>query len=76
MSQPKDALHRHWCLLLDVDDADSAQNFYDLGGDSLLALELFTRVADETGWELPIEVLFTEGTLGALAQHLPDTPGI
>lgn len=69
MSDPIDALHRNWCLLLEVDEADPAQNFYDLGGDSLVALDLFTRVADESGWELPIEVLFVEGTFGALAQH-------
>lgn len=66
MVAPSEALRVEWCRLLDVSDAAEDQNFFDMGGDSLLAIELFSAVADASGWELPVELLFAEGTYGSL----------
>ena len=71
MKSAQQALEESWCQLLDVDQAAPDQNFYDLGGDSLIALDLFTLVAEQSGWELPIDVLFTVGTYKALAETAP-----
>ena len=62
----RQSVHRHWCALLGVPEADPVQNFFDLGGDSMIAMELISRVHAETGWEPPLEVLFTDGTLSEL----------
>ncbi|MFI5496831.1 acyl carrier protein [Actinoplanes sp. NPDC051859] len=59
-------LRTHWCAVLGVAAAEPAQNFFELGGDSLAAMELIRRVSVGTGWELPIEALFTVGTLAEL----------
>jgi acyl carrier protein len=66
MKQKEQSIRDNWCLLLDLEEPAPQQNFFELGGDSLVALELFTRVAEETGWELPIDVLLTTGSYEAL----------
>jgi len=62
----KAILREEWCYLLGVQSPYPDQNFFSLGGDSLTAIELITRVADRTGWEIPVEVFFVDGTLGGL----------
>jgi acyl carrier protein len=57
------SLRRNWCLLLNVPSADPTQNFFDLGGDSLTAVELAARVEAESGVVVPFEVLLTDGDL-------------
>ncbi|MFF8382070.1 amino acid adenylation domain-containing protein [Streptomyces kanasensis] len=48
-------------------------NFFDLGGDSLLATRLLARLRHETGAEIPITALFGTPTPAALARRL-DVP--
>ncbi|MFF8092951.1 amino acid adenylation domain-containing protein [Streptomyces sp. NPDC016675] len=45
-------------------------NFFDLGGDSLLATRLLARLRHDTGAEIPITALFETPTPGALARRL------
>ncbi|MEV6616710.1 amino acid adenylation domain-containing protein [Streptomyces sp. NPDC051051] len=45
-------------------------NFFDLGGDSLLATRLLARLRHETGAEIPITALFETPTPAALAHRL------
>ncbi|MFE0549047.1 amino acid adenylation domain-containing protein [Streptomyces pilosus] len=45
-------------------------NFFDLGGDSLLATRLLARLRHETGAEIPITALFGTPTPAALAQRV------
>ncbi len=45
-------------------------DFFDLGGDSMLALRLMGRVRRELGRELPLAALFQHTTMAALAAHL------
>ncbi|MFE2280598.1 amino acid adenylation domain-containing protein [Streptomyces sp. NPDC059454] len=45
-------------------------NFFDLGGDSLLATRLLARLRHETGAEIPITALFETPTPAALAQRV------
>lgn len=72
MPDPADvrrSLRKHWRDILEVDSANAGQNFFDLGGDSLAAMELAARVHEDTGWELPLEILFRDGTLSGLESH-------
>jgi acyl carrier protein len=54
-----------WSDLLGVPGSPE-DDFFALGGDSMLALTLMERIESELGIEFPLEVLFVEGTLGAL----------
>ncbi|MEU8475348.1 acyl carrier protein [Streptomyces hygroscopicus] len=62
----QESLRRNWCALLGVEEPTPEQNFFELGGDSMAAMELISRVHGETGCELPLDVLFTDGSLGEL----------
>jgi len=55
-----------WEDLLGVDDVGPMQSFFELGGNSLLALRLFTRVRRELGCDLPVATLFA----GATVRHM------
>jgi acyl carrier protein len=67
------ALRQAWCELLGVPNAEPDQDFFGLGGDSLVALELIEQVEAASGWTIPVEVLFSDGTLGALLAAHPET---
>ncbi|MEO6503830.1 MAG: phosphopantetheine-binding protein [Jatrophihabitantaceae bacterium] len=45
----------------------AGQNFFDLGGDSLMALEVATQVEEELGCAFPLEELFESGDIDAVA---------
>ena len=51
------ALERSWSQLLGVDRASPADDFFELGGDSLVAVELMLRLHKATGLVIdPIEL--------------------
>lgn len=56
-----------WCDLLRRDRVDVGENFFDAGGDSLLANQVVSRVRDAVGVELPLRSLFEAPTLAGLA---------
>ncbi|MEV5433192.1 amino acid adenylation domain-containing protein, partial [Streptomyces sp. NPDC052701] len=62
-------------LRLPRDTVGADANFFDLGGDSLLATRLLARLRHETGAEVPITALFDGPTPAALAQRLADLSG-
>ncbi|MGN6517925.1 MAG: amino acid adenylation domain-containing protein [Dokdonella sp.] len=59
-----------WCELIGVAEARADDNFFDLGGDSLLAVDMMARVERETGVRLNVLAIAT-GTLGSVAEMLP-----
>jgi len=66
----EEALARAWLELLGVSRVSRHDNFFTLGGHSLFAVRLSSRVTLEFGIELPVAVIFKERTLSALAQYL------
>jgi acyl carrier protein len=44
------------------------ENFFALGGDSLLATQVTSRIRDAFGIELPLPAIFREPTIAALGQ--------
>ncbi|MDT0445423.1 phosphopantetheine-binding protein [Streptomyces johnsoniae] len=56
----------HWCEVLGVEEALPEDWFFELGGHSLLAIELLERIESDLGVEIPVDVLFIEGTLSAV----------
>ncbi len=56
-----------WQEVLGYDRVGVEDNFFRLGGDSLAAIQLSTRLRDRLGVDLPVNELFDEPTLAALA---------
>jgi len=63
-------LARIWQELLGVESILPDQNYFDLGGDSPLAVHLFARIEKEFGVKLPLATLFEAPTIEELAQIL------
>jgi amino acid adenylation domain-containing protein/non-ribosomal peptide synthase protein (TIGR01720 family) len=59
-----------WAGLLGVDEVGVEDNFFDLGGHSLLLLRLQARLAGELGRDVPLVELFQYPTVRALAARL------
>lgn len=62
------ALAGYWKELLGVSDVGVHDNFFDLGGHSLIAVRLFRMVKKQFGVDLPISVLFQAPTIEACAE--------
>jgi acyl carrier protein len=59
---------------LGVESVDRNQSFFDLGGNSLLALKLIARVRKACGVDLPMTTLFAARTFAAIATALERAP--
>jgi amino acid adenylation domain-containing protein len=71
---PGGALERRltelWADLLQVDRVGVDDNFFDLGGHSILMLELQRRLVGVVGREVPVVELFSHPTVASLARFL------
>lgn len=61
---------RLWEEALHVTNPGARDNFFDIGGNSLLTGQIHTRLCDALGREFPITDLFQHPTISALARHL------
>jgi FkbH-like protein len=61
-----------WKDLLRVDCIGIHDNFFHLGGDSLIAVQLFSQIDQLTGRTLPLVTLFESPTIEKLASILED----
>ena len=59
-----------WQQLLGIESVGLDQNYFDLGGDSILAVQLFAQIEQVFGVKLPVATLFDAPTIEALAQIL------
>jgi amino acid adenylation domain-containing protein len=59
-----------WEELLGVRPVGTRDNFFDLGGDSLLAVRMLHAIEREVGRRLPLSTLFAGATIEHLAQAL------
>jgi non-ribosomal peptide synthetase component F len=62
-----------WSELLNLSQVHTSDNFFDIGGHSLLAVEMAARVQRETGVRLNL-LDIANGTLGTLAAELSQAP--
>ncbi len=71
---PRDALELHltklWEKTLGVQGVNLGDNFFDLGGNSLMAVRLFSELRKLTGRILPLSTLFQAPTVEKLADIL------
>jgi acyl carrier protein len=59
-----------WSRFLGTDKISIDDNFFEKGGDSLLATELLLELAKQTGQALPVTALFETGTVREMAKRL------
>ncbi|MGH7468366.1 MAG: non-ribosomal peptide synthetase [Longimicrobiales bacterium] len=59
-----------WQGILRVPHVGITDNFFDLGGNSFLAVRVHAQLRTTLGLELPLTALFRFPTVGALADHL------
>ncbi|MFC0602212.1 type I polyketide synthase [Streptomyces palmae] len=60
----------HWQEVLGVEPIGAEDSFFDLGGDSLLALQLVTRLRDTLRAELSVKNLLERLTVAAVARDI------
>ena len=59
-----------WCKLLDMEQVSIHDNFFEIGGHSLLGIQMFAHVERQLGKRLPIKTLFQAPTIAKLAASL------
>jgi acyl carrier protein len=64
----EEALAKIWADLLDLNQVGINDNFFDLGGHSLTATRVISRVVETFSLDLPITVLFDSPTVAELAE--------
>ncbi|WP_347059040.1 amino acid adenylation domain-containing protein [Blastococcus sp. HT6-30] len=64
-----------WSTLLGVPEVGVLDDFFELGGDSLIAAEMTQRVAEQLGQEMPLGALAQAPTIAGLAALLRDDQG-
>lgn len=62
-----------WRRVLQLQSVDVDDDFFDLGGDSSLALQLFNEIGQSFGRELPPVTIYQARTVSALATLLDQT---
>jgi len=66
----EEALARIWRELLGIERVGIRDNFFDLGGHSLLTTQLASRLRDELGVEVPLHTFFEEPRIARLAESV------
>ncbi|WP_372654672.1 amino acid adenylation domain-containing protein, partial [Halobacteriovorax sp.] len=70
LSKTEEDIHQIWCELLSIPNININHDFFDVGGHSLLSVELFGKIFDKYGLNLPLSVLFDHGSISKLAAHI------
>jgi acyl carrier protein len=68
-------LARIWSQLLGLNDVGVRDNFFNIGGHSLLGIELLSEVRNQFGIKLPLSVLFEAPTIEGLLNALEKAQG-
>ncbi len=66
----EESLTRIWADVLDVSQISVYDNFFEIGGHSLLAIQMISRIRDTFKIEMPLQVLIDAPTVASLAKKL------
>jgi hypothetical protein len=74
MTESEEKLARIWQDLLETPSLHPEDNWFEIGGHSLLVLKLFSRIHTDFKRSLPISAILEHSTLEALATVIDLTP--
>ncbi|MCC9657552.1 amino acid adenylation domain-containing protein [Rhodopirellula halodulae] len=63
-------LHDIWCTVLQIPEMGIDDDFFLLGGSSLLVTQVVAKIKDQLGIELPVRDFFANPTIELAARHL------
>ena len=76
---PRDAIEKQlvtlWEEVLGINGIGVHDNFFDLGGHSLFAMQVISRIRDQFQTELPLRCLFDKPSIAGLAEQIKATKG-
>ena len=67
------ALADIWKKLFDLDEIGVKENFFDLGGHSLIATRLVSYIRKEFDVEIPLRAIFERPTIEGLARQISES---
>lgn len=74
-----EAIRNIWCRELKLDNFSDDEDFFALGGHSVIMAKIQDAIIDEYGIEVPMDELFNKPTVNQIAAHirrnLNDNPG-
>ncbi|MGB5684210.1 MAG: amino acid adenylation domain-containing protein, partial [Candidatus Electrothrix sp.] len=70
VSPDEELLAAVWTKLLNTEQVSRADSFFELGGNSLLAMQLVSRIRETFQTELPVRTVFEHPTLSGMAKVL------
>jgi amino acid adenylation domain-containing protein len=59
-----------WCELLEIPEVGVTDDFFDVGGDSLQAMQLLARISKQFEVDIPVRSLFDTPTIDRLARKI------
>ena len=71
----EEELAKIWLEVLGLDRVGIHDSFFDLGGDSLLATQILSRIRNALDVDLPLNTLFDKAEIAELAQAINDAKG-
>jgi len=66
----EDLLVNLWCETFGMSKVSTQDNFFALGGQSILAVQLILKLRDATGCELPVKAIFDFPTIAKLVDAM------
>ncbi len=66
------SLAKMWTDVLGINNICLNDNFFDLGGNSLSAVQIAVRIRQQYNVEFPLQILFQASTLGILTERLEE----
>jgi len=63
---PIERMKKIWARILDHEEFGENDSFFDVGGHSLLTMELAVEIQNEFGIDIPVESIFDYSTIAGL----------
>ncbi len=76
MSDDEETMVGLWREVLRIEHVDLSDDFFEIGGDSLLAVRLFSAIDRAFGLDLPLAAVFESPTPQAMLDRLRPSPGM
>ncbi|KTC87247.1 amino acid adenylation domain-containing protein [Legionella drozanskii] len=69
-NEVENKLHSIWCSVMNLDDIGIYDNFFEIGGHSLVAMSIITQIQDQFKIDISMSLLFNHPTIHSLALEI------